>query len=119
MSGVTRNVRIEVSSEHFALLADAMCMYSKKTGKFQSFRATVQEACHRAADLDFSAQDLSDFLSAAPSTNTIALWLEVKSDWMSAFDAARAKVFQISEKPLHDRLAIPFIVGRALASNVL
>ena len=119
MTSTTRNVRIEVSPDHFALLADAMCLLSKNTSKFQSLRSTGQHACRSVAEHDFSPQDLADFLAAASPGNTIALWLEVKSDWMADFDNARAKVAQITGKPVHDRLAIPFIVGQAITRNTL
>ena len=119
MTSTTRNVRIEVGPDHFALLADAMCLCSKNTAKFQSFRATVQHACRSVAELDLSPQDLAAFLASTSPGNTIALWLEVKSDWMADFDNARAKVAKINGKPVHDRLAIPFIVGQAIPKNAL
>ena len=119
MAGGTRNVRLELSPAHFAILADAMCVFSKNTSRFQSFRATVQRACERLSCDDVEPDTLTKFLGGATSESPIVVWLEVKSDWSAEFDAARVKVARFCHKSLHDRLAIPYIVSLAMTRTQL
>ena len=81
VAGGTRNIRITVSRECFALLADAMCEFSKTTSRFRSLRSTVQHACERAKSLTFAREDVERFLSRYPLDGQISIWLEDGPDF--------------------------------------
>ena len=70
MAAGNRNVRIHLSQQCFDLLADAMCAYSKRTGRFQTMRMTVQRACERLKSHGISKEELDLFLSEFGSMAT-------------------------------------------------
>ncbi|MBB6192606.1 hypothetical protein FHS51_002859 [Sphingobium wenxiniae] len=110
MASGTRNIRMLISQNCFALLADAMCDFSKKTAKFQSLRATVQHACSRASSMEIAREDLDGFLAQHPIDGQIKVWLEVGPEWLDDYNAVRRRIAQISGKPVKDKAVIPFIV---------
>ncbi len=113
MASGTRNIRMLISQDCFAFLADAMCEYSKKTAKFQSLRATVQHACSRANSMDIARQDLDRFLAGHPVDGSIKVWLEVSPEWLDDYNAVRRRITEISGKPVQDKAVIPFVVHLA------
>lgn len=118
MSTGTRNVRIFLSPEGFALLTEAIGHYSRKTAKFQTMRATVQRACQRTKPLGISYEDVGLFLADHPIGGEISIFLEIKPDWAEDYDALRQKISQISGKQAQDKLAVPFIVHLALTNDL-
>lgn len=113
VTGGTRNIRITVSQDCFALLADAMCEFSKSTGRFQSLRSTVQHACARAKGLEIAHEEIEKFVSGFPLEGPISIWLEVKPDWIEDYDAVRHKIAETCGKVMHDRVVIAFVVWLA------
>lgn len=118
MSAGTRNVRIFLSEEGFALFTEAIGVYSRKTARFQTMRATVQRACQRTKSLGVSLNDVQLFLADYPVGGEIAVYLEIKPDWAEDYHALRRKIAQITGKPPQDRLAIPFTVHLALIHDL-
>lgn len=113
MTAGTRNIRIHLSQECFALLADAMSKFSKSSGRFQSLRAAVQHACNTIKSTGILKGDLDLFLTEYQVDGDIAVWLEIKPDWAEAYDNLRHKLGKISGKPVHDKVVIPFLVHLA------
>lgn len=113
VAGGTRNIRITVSQECFALLADAMCEFSKSTGRFQSLRSTVQHACECAKDLEIAREEVENFVSDLPLEGPISIWLEVKRDWVDNYDEVRRRIADTCGKVMHDRVVISFVVWLA------
>lgn len=113
MAGGTRNIRITVSQECFALLADAMCEFSKSTGRFQSLRSTVQHACTRAKGLEIAREDIENFVQGLPLEGPISIWLEVKPDWIEDYDNVRHRIADACGKIMHDRVVIAVLVWLA------
>lgn len=119
MAGGTRNIRITVSQDCFALLADAMCAFSKSTGRFQSLRSTVQHACARAKDLEIAREEIEAFVSGLALEGPISIWLEVKPDWIEDYDEVRRRIAQTCGKVMHDRVVIAFVVSLARTNKLL
>lgn len=115
----TRNVRIFVSEQCFDLLVDAMAAYSKESRRFQTMRMTVQAACLRLKSHGISKQELEDFLADYAIGGDIRIFLEVGPEWSGDYDAVRAKVKEISEKPGLDKILVPFAVYLAVKYNLL
>lgn len=113
MANGTRNIRLLISEDCFAFLADAMCAYSKKTARFQTLRSTVQHACRFVHSVDVERQDLETFLAGLPVEGRIRVWLEVKADWLADYDAARTKLAQISGKTVPDKAVVPYLLHLA------
>lgn len=113
MTGGTRNIRITVSQDCFALLADAMCAFSKSTGRFQSLRSTVQHACARTKGLEIAREEIEGFVESHPLEGAISIWLEVKPDWIDDYDAIRRRIAETCGKVMHDRVVIAFVVWLA------
>lgn len=118
MSTGTRNVRIFLSPEGFALLTEAIGHYSRKTAKFQTMRATVQHACQRTKSLGISREEVALFLTDHPIGGEIPIFLEIKPDWAEDYDALRQKFAQIGGKQPQDKLAVPYIVHLALTHDL-
>ena len=118
MASGTRNIRMLISQDCFAFLADAMCEFSKKTAKFQSLRATVQHACSRANSMDIARHDLDQFLAGRPVDGSIKVWLEVSPEWLDDYNAVRRRITEISGKPVQDKAVIPFVVHLAQVRGV-
>lgn len=118
MASGTRNIRMLVSQDCFAFLADAMCEYSKKTTRFQSLRATVQHACASTKSMALAPDDLERFLSEHPVDGSVAVWLEVKPDWIADYDVMRQKIALISGKTVQDKVVIPFVIHLAQANRL-
>ena len=118
MASGTRNIRMLISQDCFAFLADAMCEYSKKTARFQSLRATVQHACSSASSMEIARADLDRFLVEYPDEGKVKVWLEVGADWLDDYDTFRRKVVQIGGKPVQDKAVIPFLVHLAQVRGV-
>jgi hypothetical protein len=118
MAAGTRNIRIYLSPESFALLADAMCAFSKSSGRFQSLRAAVQHACSRIKSHGISKNDLDLFLSEFSLDGDIEVWLEIKPDWAEDYDQLRQKLAEISGKPVHDKVVISFLVYLARMNHL-
>ena len=119
MAAGTRNVRIFVSEQCFDLLVDAMAAYSKESRRFQTMRMTVQAACSRLKSHGISKQELDDFLAEYAIGGDIRIFLEVAPEWSGDYDAVRAKVKEISEKPGLDKILVPFAVYLAVKHNLL
>lgn len=119
MASGTRNIRMLLSQDCFDLLADAMCEFSKNSAKFQSLRSTVQHACKQARVLEFGRQDVEKFVADHPVDGKVAVWLEVKPDWIDDYDEMRQKIAQISGKTVHDKVVIPFVVNLAQVNHLL
>jgi hypothetical protein len=119
MAAGTRNVRIFVSEQCFDLLVDAMAAYSKETRRFQTMRMTVQAACSRLKSYGISKQELEDFLAEYAIGGGIRIFLEVAPEWSEDYDAVRAKVKEISEKPGLDKILVPFAVYLAVKYHLL
>ena len=117
MAGGTRNIRVTVSQECFELLADAMCSFSKSTGRFQSLRSTVQHACARAKGLEIVREEIEKFVSRLPLEGPISIWLEVKPDWIEDYDEVRHRIAETCCKVMHDRVVIAFVVWLARMNN--
>jgi hypothetical protein len=100
MAGATRNIRMLISQECFAFLAEAMCDFSKKTAKFQSLRSTVQHACACAASMDIARDELDHFLAGRPIGGTIRVWLGISPEWLDDYDALRRRITEIGGKPV-------------------
>lgn len=118
MSAGTRNVRIFLSDEGFALLTEAIAQYSRNSARFQSMRATVQRACERTKPLRISREQVALFLADYPVGGEIPIYLEIKPDWAEDYDALRRKIAAITGKPPQDRLAVPFAVHLALTHDL-
>jgi hypothetical protein len=118
MASGTRNIRMLISQDCFAFLADAMCEYSKKTARFQSLRATVQHACSSASSMEIARADLERFLAEYPVEGKVKVWLEVGADWLDEYDTFRRKVAQVGGKPVQDKAVIPFLVHLAQVRGV-
>ena len=118
MASGTRNIRMLISQDCFAFLADAMCEYSKKTARFQSLRATVQHACSSASSMEIAREDLDRFLAEYPVEGKVMVWLEVGSDWLEKYDTFRRKVAEVGGKPVQDKAVIPFLVHLAQVRGV-
>lgn len=119
MAGGTRNIRIIISQECFALLADAMCEFSKSTGRFQSLRSIVQHACARAKGLEIAREEIETFVSALPLEGPISIWLEVKPDWIEDYDEVRRRIADTCGKVMHDRFVIAFVVWLVRTNRLL
>ena len=119
MAAGNRNVRIHLSQQCFDLLAEAMCTYSKRTGRFQTMRMTVQRACERLKSHGISKEELDLFLSEYEVDGDIAVWLEVTPKWSADYDALRDKVKKISDKQGVDKLLVPFAVYLAERHNLI
>lgn len=119
MAGGTRNIRITVSQECFAFLADAMCEFSKTTGRFQSLRSTVQHACKHAKGREFARDEIEKFVSGLPLEGPISIWLEVKPDWIEDYDEVRRRIAETCGKVMHDRAVIAFVVWLARTNRLL
>lgn len=115
----TRNIRIYVSEQCFALLVDAMAAYSKKTRRFQTLRMTVQAACTQLQTQGISRDELDRFLAQTPLDGEIAVWLEVTPTWSQEYDRFREKVQGITGKPGSDKVMIPYAVHLAAANNLI
>lgn len=119
MAPGTRNVRIFVSQQCFDLLADAMCAYSKRTGRFQTLRTTVQTACGRLKSHRISKDELDQFLSECEVEGDIALWLEVSPNWSIEYNVLRERVKELGDRQAVDKVIIPFAVYLAAAHNLI
>ena len=119
MAAGNRNVRIHLSQQFFDLLADAMCAYSKRTGRFQTMRMTVQRACERLKSHGISNDEFDLFLSEFAINGDIAVWLEVTPKWSADYDALRDKVKKISEKKGIDKILVPLAVYLAERHNLI
>ena len=115
MASGTRNIRMLISQDCFAFLADAMCEFSKKTARFQSLRSTVQHACCRASLMEIASEDLDRFLANHPIDGKIRVWLEVSPEWLDDYNELRRRLAEISGKPVQDKAIIPFLVHLAQA----
>lgn len=118
MSAGTRNVRIFLSPEGFALLTEAIAQYSRKSAKIQSMRATVQRACERTKSLGVSLEEVQLFHADFPVCGEIPVYLEIRPDWAEDYDALRRKIAAILRKPPQDKLAVPFVVHLALTHDL-
>ena len=118
MARGTRNIRMLISQECFAFLADAMGEFSKKTAKFQSLRSTVQHACSSASSMEIAREDLDRFFAEHPVEGKVKVWLEVGSDWLEGYDTFRRRVAQIGGKPVQDKAVIPFLIHLAQVRGV-
>lgn len=119
MAAGNRNVRIHLSQQCFDLLADAMCVYSKRTGRFQTMRMTVQKACQRLKSHGISKEELDLFLSECAVDGDIAVWLEVTSKWAADYDALRDKVKKFGDKQGVDKILVPLVVYLAERHNLI
>lgn len=119
MASGTRNIRMLLSQDCFDLLADAMCVFSKNSAKFQSLRSTVQHACKQSRSVEFDRKDIDQFVAEHPVDGKVAVWLEVKPDWIADYDEMRQKIAQISGKTVHDKVVIPFVVHLAQVNHLL
>lgn len=119
MAAGNRNVRIHLSQQCFDLLADAMCVYSKQTGRFQTMRMTVQRACERLKSHGISKEELDLFLSEFAVDGDIAVWLEVTPKWAADYDGLRVKVKKIAEKQSVDKVLVPLAVYLAERHNLI
>lgn len=119
MAAGTRNVRIFVSEQCFALLVDAMAAFSKQTRRFQTMRMTVQAACSRLKSHGILKGELDEFLAEYPIDGNIRIFLEVTPEWSQDYDALRAKVRKIGEKPISDKVLVPFALHLAVKHNLL
>ncbi|WP_230487964.1 hypothetical protein [Novosphingobium sp. ES2-1] len=118
MASGTRNIRMLISQDCFAFLANAMCEFSKKTARFQSLRATVQHACSSASSMEIARADLDRFLAEYPVEGKVKVWLEVGADWLDDYDTFRRKVAQVGGKPVQDKAVIPFLIHLAQVRGV-
>lgn len=118
MAAGTRNVRIQISEECFALLADAMCAFSKRSGRFQSFRATTQHACECIRRRGINREELDQFRDRFIVDGAVVVWLEIKPDWIDVYEAARTQIANVSGKTLHDKEIIPFLAHQALQHHM-
>ena len=96
-----------------------MAAFSKKTGKFQTMRMTVQAACSRLKSHRVSRTELEQFLSEYTLAGEIPVWLEVTPAWSSEYDILRERVKEIAGKQGADRIAIPFSIYLAAENNLL
>ncbi|WP_235982117.1 hypothetical protein [Novosphingobium aerophilum] len=119
MAAGNRNVRIHLSQQCFDLLADAMCAYSKRTGRFQTMRMTVQRACERLQSHGISKEELDLFLSEFPVDGDITVWLEVSPKWSADYDALRDKVKKIGDRQGIDKILVPLAVYLAERHNLI
>lgn len=110
MAAGTRNVRLHVSQQCFDLLADCMCAYSKRTGRFQTMRTTVQAACERLKSDEITKSELDRFLETYPIDGPISIWLEVTPKWAGSYDALRVRMKELLRKQGIDKILIPFSV---------
>ncbi len=114
----TRNIRMLISQDCFAFLANAMCELSKKTARFQSLRSTVQHACASAGPMEFLREDVEQFLASHRIEGQIRVWLEVSPDWLDDYDVLRRRIAQISGRPIQDKAVIPFVIHLARTRGV-
>lgn len=119
MAAGNRNVRIHLSQQCFDLLADAMCAYSKRSGRFQTMRMTVQRACERLKSHGISREELDHFLSEYEVDGDVVVWLEVSPKWSADYDALRDNVKKIGEKQGIDKILIPLAVYLAERHNLI
>lgn len=119
MAAGNRNVRIYLSQQCFDLLADAMCAYSKRTGRFQTMRMTVQRACERLKSHGISKEELDLFLGEFALDGDIAVWLEVTPKWSADYDVLRDKVKKIEDKQGVDKILVPLAVYLAERHNLI
>lgn len=119
MAAGNRNVRIHLSQPCFDLLADAMCAYSKRTGRFQTMRMTVQRACERLKSHGISKEELDLFLSEITVDGDVAVWLEVTPKWSADYDALRDAVKKMTSKQGVDKILVPLAVYLAERHNLI
>lgn len=119
MAAGNRNVRIHLSQQCFDLLADAMCAYSKRSGRFQTMRMTVQRACERLKSHGISKEELDLFLSEYEVDGDVVVWLEISPKWSADYDALRDKVKKIGDKQGIDKILIPLAVYLAESHNLI
>lgn len=119
MAAGNRNVRIHLSQQCFDLLADAMCAYSKRCGRFQTMRMTVQRACERLKSHGISKEELGLFLSEYEVNGDVVIWLEVSPKWSADYDALRDKLKKIADKQGVDKILVPLAVYLAERHNLI
>ncbi|MCW1384624.1 hypothetical protein OLX02_17515 [Novosphingobium sp. KCTC 2891] len=119
MAAGNRNVRIHLSQQCFDLLAEAMCAYSKRTGRFQTMRMTVQRACERLKSHGISKEELDLFLSEYEVDGDVVVWIEVSPKWSTNYDALRDKVKMIADKQGVDKILVPLAVYLAERHNLI
>lgn len=119
MAAGTRNVRIKLSQQCFELLVDGMAAHSKRTGRFETMRMTVQAACESLKSRDIPRDELDQFLAEYAIEGDIAVWLEVTPKWSGAYAALRQKVKQLHDRHGLDKIVIPFAIYLAAAHNLL
>lgn len=119
MRAGTRNIHLFLSQECFALMAEAMCEYSKSTGKFQSFRATVERACKMAKTREIARSELDLFLAEYDTRGTLSIWLEITPRWSGEYEALRQAIPGTGQALVPDKVAVPFAVYQALTHDLL
>jgi hypothetical protein len=119
MRAGTRNIHLFMSQECFALMAEAMCEYSKRSGKFQSFRATVERACRMAITREIARSELDLFLAEYAIEGQVSVWLEISPRWSGEYDALRHAIPAGGPAPVPDKVAVPFAVYLALTHDLL
>lgn len=114
-----RNIRVCLSQQCFNLLADAMCAYSKRTGRFQTIRTTVQAACEGIGSKDVSREDVETFFSEYSVDGDVAVWLEIRPAWAAQYDSLREQVKKFSGKQGADKIMVPLTVFIATRENLI
>ena len=119
MRAGTRNIHLFMSQECFALMAEAMCEYSKRSGKFQSFRATVERACRMAKSREIARSELDLFLAEYAIEGPLSIWLEISPRWSGEYDALRQAIPVSGQALVQDKAAVRFAVYLALTNDLL
>jgi hypothetical protein len=118
MAAGIRNIRLFLSRECFALMADAMCEHAKRSGKFQTIHTTVERACKVAKNCGFAREDLDLFLAEYAIEGDRPVWLNVRPDWADEFEAMREATARVAGYTVHHKVVAPFAVYLALTREL-
>lgn len=114
----TRSIKISLSQQCFDLLADAMCEFSKRSGRFQTFRTTTHQACKGIQRSGIDRAALDQFFAEISVAGTIVVWLEIKPDWIGDYEDVRREIIEIVGKSLRDKDIISIVMHQALENQL-
>jgi len=118
-----RTIRLMVSKNLFELFTDAIRAYSRETGRFQSFRSTVQHACHRLRPVHFTADDFETFREqyrlGEKREDKIGIWLQIAPSWQQDYTSLRESLEITNTCAVTDRLTIGFALYLAMATGLI
>lgn len=114
----TRNFRLLVSAEVFAIFADAVDTHNRNSEKFHGLRAVVEHACSRLRHAEFDAEDIDHFIRSTPFKGGVRVFLEMSPAWAPDFEALQARMEKSWGHPVKVRTAIAYLVSLAHRQNL-